>query len=147
MTVFFIVVDKQQKLILRKKMKQKQREESQTKKIIRYFISQLPDSAKRVFYMDKYYGGIHIMEYLAEQGHGAVLACQGCRPSNLFSGYLGKRTLITLIYLIYIEFNKKHDKTWNWMYKEDGSMLAIAFNDKKVCYFLCNVWNHLGYIR
>ncbi len=26
-------------------------------------------------------------------------------------------------------------------------MLALAFNNKKVCYFLTNVWNHKGYLR
>jgi hypothetical protein len=69
------------------------REESQTKIIVEYFLKQLPGS-KHIIYMDKYYGGTGVMDCVSEYGHGGVMACQGCRPTNLFTGYLGRGKFI-----------------------------------------------------
>ena len=34
------------------------------------------------------------------------------------------------------------------MYRCEGRpLLALAFNDKKKCFFLSNVWNHRGYMK
>jgi hypothetical protein len=46
-----------------------------------------------------------------------------------------------------LDFIHPKDKTWNWLYQEDGNLLALAFNDKKIVYLLSNVWNHHGYLR
>jgi hypothetical protein len=109
----------------------KTRGEGTTKNIVEYMISRL--RKKHIFFMDMYYGGLPVMDFLANKGHGAVLACQSTRPTDLFQKGLAAG------------FDSKTTKEWDWAYRLKGRpMLAVSFNDKKVCNFLTNVSTHHG---
>jgi hypothetical protein len=62
------------------------RDESQTVKIVDYFVSKLDDT--HIIYMDKYYGSIAVMECLTKNAQGGVVQCQANRPSEIFSQHL-----------------------------------------------------------
>jgi len=60
------------------------RKEGSTKNIIKYFLKRLKNKG-HILFMDKYYGGLEVMDVLIENGHFGVLACQGNRPTELFN--------------------------------------------------------------
>jgi hypothetical protein len=71
-----------------------ERDESQTKLIVEYFIKQLRGT--HILYMDMYYGGMEVMETIIEYGHGAVIACQANRPKELFRCFLELSNFISI---------------------------------------------------
>lgn len=98
--------------------------------------------------MDKYYGEIAIMwKLLKKHEHKTVIDCQKYRSTNLFALYFGKSINIDILQFIISGFTQPKDRTWDWIYKKDGTLLVLAFNDKEIVYFLSNVWNYYGYLR
>ena len=113
----------------------RQRGEGQTKDIVQYFIKRLERKGHCIF-MDKYYGSESIMDTLLEKGHNGVLACQANRPAALFKNCLSAG------------FDGARTQEWEWAYRTKGKpILAISFNDKKICNFLSSVDTHLGYTK
>jgi len=59
-------------------------QESQTVNIVHYFLQTLSKTG-HVLFMDKYYGGLNVMEEVLNAKQHGVVACQNNRPSDLFS--------------------------------------------------------------
>ena len=59
------------------------RESSAVVEIIKYFLERFGYS-NHFFYMDKFYGGLEVMELLQQYNQHGLLACKPNRPSNLF---------------------------------------------------------------
>jgi hypothetical protein len=51
--------------------------------------------------------------------------------------------------LIFKGFGERRNKEWDWAYRQSSAkpVLAISFNDKKICNFLTNAGNHEGVLR
>ena len=60
------------------------RKESQTVNIVHYFLQTLSKTG-HVLFMDKYYGGLNVMEEVLNAKQHGVVACQNNRPTDLFS--------------------------------------------------------------
>ena len=121
------------------------RTQGQTCSIVEYFISRLKTKG-HVLFMDKYYGGLEVMDALLAAEQNGVLACQGNRPTNLFNQ--GLASGIVDNNGNYPAFEESKSGEWDWAYRTNGKLIcAISFNDKKVCNFLSNVDNHHGYTK
>jgi hypothetical protein len=49
---------------------------------------------------------------------------------------------IIVLDLIYSEFSIGQDRTWKYLYREEIPILALTYNDKKLCNFLSSMKDH-----
>jgi len=68
---------------------EKQERSAKPKDIIIDFVNEFQaDKDKFVFYMDSYYGGLSLAQYLSENGYKFIMNCKSDRPTFLFKNHL-----------------------------------------------------------
>lgn len=82
-------------------------EKGATYNIVQYFITRLT-RPKHVFILDKFYGGLNVMNLIQSNNHFGLLQCQAKRPAFLFEQTLipGIYCIILFLMLLLQVFNK-----------------------------------------
>jgi len=123
-------------LILKKEEKNNNPEERHIPTLVTWFMKELQKATKKIgfnCFMDKWYGGLDVKQICRKYQINYCLACQATRPTFLFKNCLAI-------------FSTKQTTKWKYSYHIDGT-LALAYNDHKVCCFLCNFSDHNGILK